>query len=162
MSTDAWASQILVEGGDPEEKQFAKTILPVRKRGNLLLCTLLLGNVLINSALSILLAGKLDVSKCPASSAEMEGMHTAPLITKVHQGSGPDKRPEYVRERTGIWPFPLTNFVLVFPDLTTGPIGLVTSTIIILIFGEIVPQSICTRHGLEIGARCIWLVRIFT
>ena len=94
--------QILVEGGDPEERQHAKTILPVRKRGNLLLCTLLLGNTLINSALSILLA-----------------------------------------------------------DLTTGAIGLISSTIIILIFGEIMPQSICTRHGLEVGARCIWLVRIF-
>ncbi|CAL5222079.1 g4385 [Coccomyxa viridis] len=102
LSLDNVGLRILVEGGDPEERQHAKTILPVRKQGNLLLCTLLLGNTLINSALSILLA-----------------------------------------------------------DLTTGAIGLISSTIIILIFGEIMPQSICTRHGLEVGARCIWLVRIF-
>ena len=70
--------QILVEGGDPKERQFAKTILPMRKRGNLLLCTLLLGNTLTNCALSILLA-----------------------------------------------------------DLTTGAIGLATSTFIIVIFGEV-------------------------
>ena len=72
------AMQILVEGGDPKERQFAKTILPMRKRGNLLLCTLLLGNTLTNCALSILLA-----------------------------------------------------------DLTTGAIGLATSTFIIVIFGEV-------------------------
>ena len=70
-------SQILVEGGDPEERVYAQQILPVRLHGNLLLCTLLLGNVIINSALSILLA-----------------------------------------------------------DLTTGPIGLLSSTAIILLFGR--------------------------
>jgi hypothetical protein len=70
-------AQILVEGGDAQERVYAQQILPIRLQGNLLLCTLLLGNVIINSALSILLA-----------------------------------------------------------DLTTGPIGLLTSTAIILIFGK--------------------------
>ena len=69
-------AQILVEGGDEQERVYAQKILPIRLQGNLLLCTLLLGNVIINSALSILLA-----------------------------------------------------------DLTTGPIGLLTSTAVILIFG---------------------------
>jgi hypothetical protein len=36
--------QILAQGGDPKEREYAKTIMPVRERGNLLLCTLLLGN----------------------------------------------------------------------------------------------------------------------
>lgn len=58
----------------------------VREQGNLLLCTLLLGNVIINSALSILLA-----------------------------------------------------------DLTTGPIGLIASTAIILIFGK---QEACSATSL--------------
>ncbi len=27
--------------------------------------------------------------------------------------------------------------------------------------GEIIPQSICTRHGLRVGANCIWVVKVF-
>lgn len=48
-------SQIVKEVGDEGDKRNAQTIYPVRQRGNLLLCTLLLGNVLVNSTLTILL-----------------------------------------------------------------------------------------------------------
>jgi len=73
----------------------------MRLQGNLLLCTLLLGNTVINSAISILIA-----------------------------------------------------------DLTSGTVGLLVSTVLILIVGEIIPQSICTRHGLFVGAHSIWIVKI--
>ena len=39
--------------------------------------------------------------------------------------------------------------------------GLAASTILIVIFGEIMPQAACSRHGLEIGANTIWIVKIF-
>lgn len=48
--------QIVCEAGEPEKQKDAKAIMPLRERGNLLLCTLLLGNVAVNSLLSILLA----------------------------------------------------------------------------------------------------------
>jgi metal transporter CNNM len=48
--------QIVAESGAPSKKRDALRIQPLRKRGNLLLCTLLLGNVAVNSALSILMS----------------------------------------------------------------------------------------------------------
>jgi len=47
--------QIVAEG-DTHNAQYAKKIIPVRAKGNLLLCTLLLGNVAVNAALAILMA----------------------------------------------------------------------------------------------------------
>ena len=63
-----------------KDAEYAKKILPLRRRGNLLLCTILLGNVTVNSGLSILMG-----------------------------------------------------------DLTSGLMGLIISTAIITLFGEIIP-----------------------
>ena len=44
MSLDVIGLDILAQAGEPDERKYAKAILPVRSKGNLLLCTLLLGN----------------------------------------------------------------------------------------------------------------------
>ena len=44
MSLDVIGLDIIAQAGDPDERKYAKVILPVRSKGNLLLCTLLLGN----------------------------------------------------------------------------------------------------------------------
>ena len=94
--------QVIERCGTEQEKQYAKQITPVRKRGNYLLCTLLLGNVLVNSTLTIFL-----------------------------------------------------------DDLSSGIIAVVSSTLSIVIFGEIIPQALCSRHGLAVGARTVWLTYLF-
>mmetsp|Transcript_32513 Transcript_32513/g.103528 ORF Transcript_32513/g.103528 Transcript_32513/m.103528 type:complete len:554 (-) Transcript_32513:737-2398(-) len=102
MSLDSLGLQIVAEGGEPQEARYARKIMPIRERGNLLLCTLLLGNTVVNALIAILLA-----------------------------------------------------------DISSGVLGLVSSTFLIVTFGEIMPQSICSRHGLMVGAHTIWLVKIF-
>jgi hypothetical protein len=82
MSLDKTGLEIVMAGDDPVDAEYAKRIYPVREKGKLLLCTLLLGNVAVNALLSIILA-----------------------------------------------------------DFAGGTVGFVTSTFLIVIFGEILPQA---------------------
>lgn len=80
----------------------AKKIYKVRKNGNLLLCTLLIGNVAVNSVLSIFLG-----------------------------------------------------------SIASGFMAALMATSLIVIFGEITPQAAFSRYALILGAKFVWLVRIF-
>jgi metal transporter CNNM len=53
-----------MQGDDPVMAKYASRIYPLRKRGNLLLCTILIGNVSVNSTLSVVLDGM--ASSCPS------------------------------------------------------------------------------------------------
>lgn len=103
MSLDPQQLEIVMANSDdPKLAQAAKIIYPVRLHGNLLLCTLLLGNVTVNSSLSIISA-----------------------------------------------------------KLFSGLVGLFVSTGVITVFGEIVPQAICCRYGLQIGRVTVPIVKVF-
>lgn len=100
MSLDKTGLEIVMSGDDPQAALYAKKIYPIRENGNLLLCTLLLGNVSVNALLSIFLAA-----------------------------------------------------------YTGGIIGFVSSTFLIVIFGEIVPQALCSRYALKIGSAAVPIVK---
>ena len=102
MALDPTTLKIIEKSGTKRQKKYAKTIYRVRRHGNYLLCTLLLGNVLVNSTFTILLG-----------------------------------------------------------DIVSGVYAIIGSTLAIVIFGEIVPQAICSRYGLMIGAYSIWLTYLF-
>ena len=53
MALDQTELKIVQNTGSEKEKRYAKSIVPVRAHGNFLLCSLLLGNVLVNSTLTI-------------------------------------------------------------------------------------------------------------
>ena len=87
---------------EAKEAVYARKILPLRKRGNLLLCTILIGNVAVNALFSILMS-----------------------------------------------------------EYTTGVIGFLVSTFVILIFDEIIPQAVFKRYGLPLSASLTWLIYFF-
>jgi len=79
----------------------AKAIYPVRKRGNLLLTTLLLGNVAVNTTLSIFLG-----------------------------------------------------------SIASGIMAGIMATTLIVLFGEIIPQAVISRHALWFGTKTLWFTKL--
>ncbi|CAK9794691.1 Unextended protein [Anthophora plagiata] len=51
-------------------------------------------------------------------------------------------------------------FTILLDDLTSGLVAVICSTLAIVIFGEISPQAICSRHGLCIGAKTIFITKL--
>ncbi|KAK2911008.1 hypothetical protein Q8A67_003141 [Cirrhinus molitorella] len=103
MALDPMELRIVQSCGTEKEKKYAGKIEPIRRKGNYLLCSLLLGNVLVNTTLTILLDDLIG----------------------------------------------------------SGLAAVVASTIGIVIFGEIVPQALCSRHGLAVGANTIHITKFF-
>ena len=102
MGLDVNELEIVKSGGTEEERRDAALIAPVRAKGNLLLCTLVLGNVAVTSLESIVLAG-----------------------------------------------------------LTDGLTGFLLSTVLVVVFGEIVPQAYCARYAMSIGAKALPVLNTF-
>eukprot|EP00835_Amoeboradix_gromovi_P005356 NODE_495_length_7749_cov_0.107974.p4 type:complete len:312 gc:universal NODE_495_length_7749_cov_0.107974:1419-2354(+) len=102
LSLDVTNLQVLIDSGDPQQKKYAKKILPLRKKGHWLLSTLLISNVIVNETLPIL----------------TESLYTG------------------------------------------GWISVAVSSGLIVIFGEIIPQAVCSRYGLAIGAYFAWFVNL--
>ncbi|XP_003738706.1 metal transporter CNNM4 [Galendromus occidentalis] len=92
--------QVIKTCGTKDERAHASRIIPFRRRGNYLLCSLVLGNVFVNNLFTIYVESKL-------------------------------------------------------PD----GLGLTLATLGIVVFGEILPQAICSRYGLAIGARTSLITR---
>ena len=103
MGLDKVGLQILATAGDSEkERRYAKVLIPVREKGNWLLCTLLIANTIANTFLPILIA-----------------------------------------------------------SFAGGIYGFIGSTILILVLAEIAPQAICSRYGLVLAARMIYVIYFF-
>ncbi|XP_046417972.1 unextended protein isoform X4 [Neodiprion fabricii] len=50
-------------------------------------------------------------------------------------------------------------FTILLDDLTSGLIAVIFSTVAIVICGEISPQAVCSRHGLCVGAKTIYITK---
>ncbi|KAF0719898.1 hypothetical protein As57867_000694, partial [Aphanomyces stellatus] len=54
-----------------------------------------------------------------------------------------------------------TVLAVVMADMTGGLMGTLITTIVLVIFGELIPQALCSRHPLAIGAKSLPLVKFF-
>lgn len=114
MSLTVEDLNIIIDSSDDETQvRNAKKIKPLRERGNLLLCTLLIGNTVVNVCLSVV---------------------TDPIWTWMFGFGSP-----LVRDL----------FALAIPSA------------LIVCFGEILPQSVCSRYALTIGAKTLPLTYFF-
>ncbi len=94
--------EILMKIGTSIEKEYARTIYPLRKHGTFLLCSILISVTFLNAVNTLTLG-----------------------------------------------------------DMLSGLYAAIGSTILIVTFCEIVPQAICSRFGLMIGAKTIHLMYLF-
>ncbi|XP_014237046.1 metal transporter CNNM4 isoform X1 [Trichogramma pretiosum] len=51
-------------------------------------------------------------------------------------------------------------FTIILEELTSGFVAVSCSTLAIVIIGEISPQAICSRHGLCVGAKTIYITKL--
>ena len=106
MSLSVNDLRLIAESEDASVRYYARRVLPLRRRGNYLLCSIVLANVLVNSLGTVLL-----------------------------------------------------------DSLVHGLFAVIGSTIMIVLMGEIIPQAICSRYGLVIGAHThviTWACMIIT
>ncbi|CAF0795370.1 unnamed protein product [Adineta ricciae] len=106
MSMSVNDLSLIAESEDGALRYYAQRVLPLRKRGNFLLCSIVIANVLVNSLGTVLL-----------------------------------------------------------DSLVHGLFAVIGSTIMIVLMGEIIPQAICSRYGLVIGAHThviTWVTMILT
>jgi len=53
------------------------------------------------------------------------------------------------------------SLTLMMDSLMSGIFAVAASTLAIVIFGEIIPQSVCSRYGLAVGAHTLFLTKFF-
>lgn len=92
---------LIKASGTPKEREYAEKIYPIRKKGNVLLCSILIGITIFNASSTVIL-----------------------------------------------------------DELTPGMTAVAISTVSIVLFCELLPQSICSRYGLYIGAQTTFITQL--
>jgi len=102
LGLDTLSLEVIASSGPQPDKTYAQKIIPIRRSPNQLLCTLLIGNVMLNVLISLAMA-----------------------------------------------------------RLASGLYGFIISTVLIVFFGEIIPQSACSKYALYVGSKSVLIVRFF-
>ncbi|KAL0054729.1 hypothetical protein WJX82_001540 [Trebouxia sp. C0006] len=122
-------------------------------------CAIVAGLVLIAGLMSGLTLGLmsldgLDLEVLRRSGTALEQKYAKAIEPVI-------KRPHWLLVTLVLVNAAATEALPLFLDRLADPItAVVLSVTVVLIFGEIIPQAVCSRHGLAVGARSAWFVQI--
>jgi metal transporter CNNM len=118
-----------------QQRKYLNQIKPIRQNGHLLLVTLLLANMIVNESLPIISDSILGggVQHCAYCHVRVAISH--PVTSALSLERVPPRR-------------------IVLTQTTSSDTRSLGS------FAEIIPQSVCIRHGLYIGAKMVFFVRV--
>ena len=92
MSLDKTELKIVINSGTETERGYAAAILPVRRHGNFLLCSILLGNVLVNNTLTIVLDSMMPGGAWAVVGSTLAIVIFGEIIPQVEWNSGQFRR----------------------------------------------------------------------
>jgi len=123
MSLDKVGLELTVRTGTPSEARWARAILPIRKTGNFLLCTLLLGNTAVNAVLAIFLG-------------EMTGGLVGGIVSTLGIVIMGEIIPQSICARYGLAVGYYTRFIVVLFMVVMAPLAYPTAKLLDCVLGE--------------------------
>ena len=141
MGVDSLSLEIIAESGKEPDRSFAAAILPVRRKGHEMLCTLIIGNMLTN----VVIVQTINAAVLEYFGVKKHG--SRPLVTESPTPS-PELDPLLDSSFTGAMDLDQSDFI-----------SFVVATVLVLIFAEIIPMSVCkSKMSLRIAAAGVPIV----
>ena len=163
--------QVLKRSGTDREKKYAARIIPVIANEHFLLVTLLLCNAGANEVRVGAGVGEAGLANCQQGAAPRGATparfarRTQIEYATIRRRSGAvnnfgavchDMREALCMHSSPPWP-PLRHPCQALPlflDRLADPLtAVLLSTSVVLVFGEVLPQAVCSRHGLQVRCR---------
>ncbi|WFC96734.1 cell agglutination protein Mam3 [Malassezia brasiliensis] len=142
-------------GGGDDAEQAAKTALAKSLDLVMIGALVLLGGIFAGLTLGLMGLDMVNLQVLMTSGSEQERKNATKVMRLLERG------------RHWVLVVLLLGNVIVnetlpifLSEFGSGLSAVIVSTVLIVIFGEIVPQSICARYGLQIGAMCAPLVHL--
>ncbi|PRW58116.1 DUF21 domain-containing protein [Chlorella sorokiniana] len=140
------ARRLLSEGGSLSSGQTAVYIV-------ISVLLVIFAGMMAGLTLGLLSLDKVDLEVIRRSGSEKDRWLVGQVAPLLH-------RPHYLLATLLLCNAAAMEALPIFLDRLLNPVAaVVISVTAILLFGEIIPQAVCKRYGLQVGAYLAWLVR---
>jgi metal transporter CNNM len=137
MGVDGLSLEIIAEGGKEPDRSCAAAILPVRRKGHEMLCTIIIGNMLTNVVIVQTINAAVMTYYGIKTHSTKPSVTPAPTLDPLLDGSFSEA-------------MELDN---------SDVMSFIVSTVLIVIFAEILPMSVCkSKNALRIAAAGVPIV----